>query len=79
MFQKLTSERAAEQQDLEKKLTAEPPKRPVGRPRKRKDCQTIALTISAEDKALVQDFAYENSLSVSDLLHIWIREHCKKD
>lgn len=80
MFERLTGERAAEQQDLEKKLTAGSPKKPVGRPKKRKDCKTIALTISAEDKELVQAYAYEHSLSVSDLMHLWIRETCvKKD
>lgn len=80
MFQRLTEKRSEEQQNLEKTLTAAPPKKPVGRPKKRKDCKTIALTISAEDKELVQEYAYSHSLSVSDLLHMWIRETCgKKD
>lgn len=77
MFQKLTEKREEEQQELEKNLTKEPPKRPVGRPKKRPDCRTIALTISAEDKQLVQDYAYSHCLSVSDVFHMWITEKCR--
>ena len=37
---------------------------------------TMTLAISGEDKAKLKEYAARNYISVSDLLHIWIREHC---
>ena len=49
----------------------------LGRPRKRENATTLTVSISRADKELVKMYAYRHSLSVSDLIHMWINEKCK--
>lgn len=49
---------------------------PRGRPKKRWNGTTITLSISEADKRKVKAYAANSGLSVSDLLHVWITEHC---
>ena len=37
---------------------------------------SITLAISAEDKKIVKMYALHKDMTVSDLLHEWIGEHC---
>ena len=37
---------------------------------------SITLAISAEDKKIVKMYALHKNMTVSDLLHEWIGEHC---
>lgn len=73
-------ERQKEQQQIEATVTGkEPAIKNVGRPRKRQDATSITLVISEADKAKVKAYAFKNSVTVSDLLHTWITECCKKE
>ena len=40
---------------------------------------TMTLSISAEDKYKVKDYALRHQTTVSDLLHGWIEEHCSEN
>ena len=66
---------------LEAAVTGKAPAvRDTGRVKKRgADATTITLCISREDKALIRMLAEKNEASISDLLHQWIREHCKDE
>lgn len=50
-----------------------------GRPRKRVDATSMTISISQADKNLVKSYAFEHAVTVSDLIHTWIREHCVED
>lgn len=39
---------------------------------------SITLAISAEDKKTVKMYALHKNMTVSDLLHEWIGEHCRE-
>lgn len=39
----------------------------------------ITLSITGEDKLLVKRYALEHNTTVSDLLHNWIQENCRKE
>lgn len=39
---------------------------------------SITLAISAEDKKTVKMYALHKNMTVSDLLHEWIGEHCSQ-
>ncbi len=50
---------------------------PQGRIRKRgMHATTLTLSCSQEDKIRIKRFAASRCMSVSDLLHHWIAEHC---
>lgn len=40
---------------------------------------TLTLTISREDKVRVKTWAAQHCTTVSDLMHLWIQEHCKTE
>lgn len=48
----------------------------LGRPRKRLDATTMTISISQADKDLVKNYAFEHTVTVSDLVHTWINQHC---
>ena len=84
-------ERQAEQQQIEAKVTGQvaPPKpraakrasgsAPLGRPRKRLDATTMTISISQADKDQVKSYAFAHAVTVSDLIHTWINEHCVEE
>lgn len=72
-------ERQKEQEQIEATVTGKEPLKNVGRPRKRQDATSITLVISEADKAKVKAYAFKHSITVSDLLHTWITEFCKKE
>ena len=49
---------------------------PSGRPRKRVDATCMTISISRADKDLVKDYAFAHAVTVSDLIHRWINQHC---
>ena len=52
-------------------------KRPAaGRPRKRVDATGMTISISQADKDLVKTYAFAHAVTVSDLIHTWINQHC---
>lgn len=71
-FGRAAVEREAEQANIEAAVTGKAPvlrKRGVG-------ATTMTLSISAEDKQRVKEYAARQSLTVSDLLHEWIVKYC---
>lgn len=71
-FGKAAVEREAEQANIAATVTGAVPvlrKRGAG-------ATTMTLSISAEDKQRVKEFAARQSLTVSDLLHEWIVKYC---
>lgn len=76
-FGTAATERAQEQQQIEAAVIGRPA-RPgtTGRPRKRQDATTMTISISQSDKDLVKSFAFQHSVTVSDLIHKWIIENC---
>lgn len=78
-FGTAVQERQREQQKIEATVTSKgTPAKNVGRPRKRQNATSITLVISEADKAKVKAYALKHSITVSDLLHTWIMEHCEK-
>lgn len=80
------TERQQEQAKIEARVTgqAAPPEPkgravPLGRPRKRMDAASMTISISQADKDLVKLFAFRHALTVSDLVHTWIKEHCTEE
>ena len=70
-------ERAQEQEYLESAVTGKTAKPgAVGRPRKRQDATTMTISISKADKQTVKAYAFQHAVTVSDLIHQWIIEHC---
>lgn len=87
-FDAAVQERQAEQAKIEARVTgqAAPPKPkqkeravPLGRPRKRLDATSMTISISQADKDLVKAYAFSHALTVSDLIHAWINEHCVEE
>lgn len=85
-FDLAAAERQQEQERIEARVTgqAAPPEPkgravPLGRPRKRLDATTMTISISQADKDLVKAFAFSRALTVSDLVHTWINEHCVEE
>ena len=79
MFSQAAQKRQQEQQEIEAVVTGAPVEAApdAGRMRKRgADATTMTLAISRADKARVKAWAAQNSTTVSDLLHLWIQEHC---
>lgn len=87
-FGTAAEQRQAEQQRIKARVTgqAAPPKpwaakrasgsAPLGRPRKRLDAMTMTISISQADKDLVKSYAFAHAVTVSDLIHTWINQHC---
>lgn len=74
------TERVEEQKQIEAAVTGKPSGPAVsGRPRKRVDATTMSISISRADKLLVKKYAFEHAATVSDLIHIWINQHCVED
>lgn len=85
-FDLAATARQREQQRIEARVTgqAAPPEPkgravPLGRPRKRLEATSMTISISQADKDLVKSFAFRHALTVSDLIHTWINEHCTED
>jgi len=85
-FDLAATERQREQQRIEARVTgqAAPPEPkgravPLGRPRKRMDATSMTISISQADKDLVKTFAFRHALTVSDLVHTWINQHCTEE
>ena len=76
-FDSYAKAREQEQAQIEAEVTGQP-KRPgaVGRPKKRHDATSMTISISRSDKELVKAYAFEHSVTVSDLIHKWIIENC---
>ncbi len=75
-FEAAIEEREQEQKRAEAAVTGQreiPPIRKRG-----PGATTMTLTISREDKQLVKTYAARQCTTVSDLLHLWIREHCRE-
>ena len=84
-------ERQAEQQRIEARVTGQAaPSKPraakrasgtaaLGRPRKRLDATTMTISISQADKDQVKSYAFAHAVTVSDLIHTWINEHCVEE
>ena len=73
-------EREEQQRQIEAAVTGKPSSPAVsGRPRKRVDATTMSISISKADKLLVKRYAFEHTVTVSDLIHIWINQHCVED
>ena len=51
----------------------------VGRPRKRIDATSMSISISRADKMLVKRYALDHAVTVSDLIHLWINQHCVEE
>lgn len=87
-FGAAAEQRQAEQQRIEARVTgqAAPPEPRAarrasgaassGRPRKRLDATTMTISISQADKDQVKSYAFAHAVTVSDLIHTWINEHC---
>lgn len=87
-FDLAARERQAEQQRIEARVTGQAAhmkpqaaKRasgaaPLGRHRKRLDATTMTISISQADKDQVKSYAFAHAVTVSDLIHTWINEHC---
>ena len=74
------TERVEEQKQIEAAVTGKPSSPAVsGRPRKRVDATTMSISISRADKLLVKKYAFEHTVTVSDLIHVWINQHCVED
>ncbi len=76
MFSAAAQRREQEQQQIEAAVTG---KVSVGggKVRKRGDhATTMSLSVSLEDKIKIKEYAARRCLSVSDILHSWIEEHC---
>lgn len=71
---------AEPKQKPKSKPKSKPARSPVsGRPRKRVDATSMTISISQADKDLVKEYAFKNAVTVSDLIHTWINEHCTED
>ena len=71
------NERVHEQAHTEAVVTGQKPHPgTVGRPRKRVNAVTMSISISEADKLLVKRYAFDHALTVSDLIHTWINQHC---
>lgn len=71
---------AAAEPKQKPKSKQKPARSPVtGRPRKRQDATSMTISISQADKNLVKSYAFEHAVTVSDLIHTWINEHCVED
>jgi len=76
IFGAAVEERKQEQKQAEAVITGQQKLPPV---RKRgPGATTITLTISREDKQTVKTYAARQCTTVSDLLHLWIQEHCQE-
>ena len=74
------TEREEEQRQIENAVMGKPAHPAVsGRPRKRVDATTMSISISKADKLKVKKYAFEHTVTVSDLIHIWINQHCVED
>ena len=79
-FDAAVEQREQEQQQIEAAVTGKAlAKARTGRPKKRKDATSMTLIVSAEDKQKVKQYAYDHALTVSDLFHMWITEHCRDE
>lgn len=78
IFEKLSDKRKEEQEGLEAKLSGEVAlsdrERVLkGRARKHRNATTLTITIDAEAKEKLKLHAFNEHLSVSDLIHRWIQ------
>ncbi len=81
MFSIAAQKREQQQRQIEaavvQKLTVPTGLTPKGKLRKRGDnATTMTLSCSLEDKIIIKSYAARHGLSVSDLLHSWIMQHC---
>lgn len=78
-FERFSEDRQTGQAEIEAELTGKPVERKKGRPKKREDITTLTLSISRKDSERIKAYAFGKSLSVSDVLHLWIDEHCGQE
>lgn len=68
---------------LAKAVTSAKPPAPragaTGRPRKRANATCMTISIDQADKDLVKEYAFAHAVTVSDLIHMWIRQNCKDE
>lgn len=78
IFRTAVQRREQEQQQIEGVVTGRPNGlTPGGKVKKRgENATTLTLSCSMEDKLILKAYAASQSMSVSDLLHRWIKEHC---
>lgn len=81
MFSSALQQRERERQEIEAAVTGMPvdPDAVIfsGKLKKRGEhATTLTLSCSTEDKVRIKMYAARHSMSVSDLLHQWITEHC---
>ena len=74
------TQREQEQRQIEAAVTGKPAHPAIaGRPRKRVDGTSMSISISKADKERVKRYAFDHSVSVSDLIHVWINQHCVEE
>ncbi len=74
IFEAAQSEREHEQAAVTATVTGKPtPDVVVGRGERQ---AKITLSISEQDKIAVKIYAAQNKTTISELLHVWIAEHC---
>ena len=73
MFDKAQAEREQSQADITSEVTGKPSPDVEGKGERQ---SKITLSISEQDKIKVKVYAAQHKTTISELLHVWIAEHC---